>query len=278
MGTFGYLMPWTLVEDESAALAAGWKPYHLQRGFGLNDSTLSVASAINWGNNLAPASTDADRIKDMIAWDAVEKQQMALGSGMPCAYRTFLITPEVARNLSSVYRTKDALEAALVEMARNPLGSRAFANYWGNPGSAFDPARCPLARHASKIAQSEGAKITELPPWLAWTGLKATETVPVMQCGKNIFLVTGDAARNKEMCLPGGGSTTVKIELPRNWDELMRERGYRPLSSFCLKSDVRPDVPQARPRPYSRPGVRDDTQDGMRRSKSGGGLRRRPGS
>ena len=277
MGTFGYLMPWTLVEDESAALAAGWKPYHLQRGFALNESTLSAASAINWGNNLVPATTDAERIKDLMAWDAVEKQQMALGSGMPCVYRTFLITPAVARNLSSVYQTKDALEAALVETARNPLGSRAFANYWGNPGSAFDPARCPLAQHESKIAASEGAKMTDLPPWLAWTGLKATETVPVMQDGKNIFLVTGDAARNKEMCLPGGGSTTVKIELPRNWDELLRERGYRPLADFCLKADVRPDVPKARPRPYSRPGVRGDTQGGMRRPESGGGLRRRPG-
>ena len=33
MGTFGYLMPWTLVENEAAAVKVGWKPYHLQRGF-----------------------------------------------------------------------------------------------------------------------------------------------------------------------------------------------------------------------------------------------------
>ena len=256
MGTFGYLMPWTLVEDEAAALATGWKPYHLQRGFKLNDSTLSAASAINWGNNLVPATTDAERIKDMIAWDAIEKQQMAVGSGMPCVYRTFLITPEVARNLATVYRTKDALEAALVETARNPLGSRAFANYWGNPGSSFDPAKCPLAQHESKVAHAENAQTTTTPPWLAWTGMKTMETVPTMQNGKNVFLVTGDMARNKEMCLPGGGSTTVKIELPKNWDELVLKRGYRPLADFCLKSDVQPDIPKARPRPYSRPGVR----------------------
>ena len=256
MGTFGYLMPWTLVEDEDAALKAGWKPYHLQRGFELNESTLSAASAINWGNNLVPATTDAERIKDMIAWDAVEKQQMAVGSGMPCVYRTFLITPEVVRNLATVYRTKDALESALVETARNPLGARAFANYWGNPGSAFDPAKCPLARHEAKIARAENAEMSTPPPWLAWTGLKTIKTVPVMEDGKNVFLVTGDAARNKEMCLPGGGSTTVRIVLPRNWDSLMRERGYRPLSDFYLKSDVRPDVPKARPRHrfMNRPG------------------------
>ena len=261
MGTFGYLMPWTFVEDEPAALQAGWKPYHLQRGFALNDSTLSAASAINWGNNLVPATTDAERIKDMIAWDAVEKQQMAVGSGMPCVYRTFLVTPEVARNLATVYKTKDALEAALVETARNPLGSRAFANYWGNPGSSFNPAKCPLAKHESKVARVENAQTTVTPPWLAWTGMKTMETVPAMQDGKNVFLVTGDAARNKEMCLPGGGSTTVKIELPGNWDKLMEERGYRPLSDFYLKSDVQPDVPKARPRPHFRPGARGDAPE-----------------
>ena len=279
MGTFGYLMPWTLVENEAAALQAGWKPYHLQRGFELNDSTLSAASAINWGNNLVPATTDAERIKDLIAWDAVEKQQMAVGSGMPCVYRTFLITPEVAGNLATAYRSKDALEAALVETARNPLGSRAFANYWGNPGSAFDPAKYTLARHEEKIARTENAGNTAPPPWLAWTGLETMKTVPTMQDGKNVFLVTGDAARNKEMCLPGGGSVTVKIELPRNWDELMRERGYRPLSDFYLKSDVRPDVPKVRPLSYSRPAVRGDVSDRRtERSDEQDEFRRRPGA
>ena len=242
MGTFGYLTPWTLVEDEAAALQVGWKPYHLQRGFALNDSTISVASAINWGNNLVPATTDAQRIKDLIAWDAVEKQQMALGSGMPCVYRTFLITPEVARNLATYYHSKEAFEAALIETARTPLRARAFANYWGNPGSAFDPAKYSLAQHEAKIAQAEGAKSTPTPPWLAWTGLETLETVPTMQSGKSVFLVTGDAARNKALCLPGGGSITVKLELPANWDALMAERGYPPLSSCFLSSPLPPEA------------------------------------
>ena len=32
--------------------------------------------------------------------------------------------------------------------------------------------------------------------------------------------------------MPGGGYSTVKIELPKNWDALMAERGYRLLSEF----------------------------------------------
>ena len=260
MGTFGYLTPWTLVEDEAAAIKVGWKPYHLQRGFALNDSTLSVASAINWGNNLVPATADPERIKDLIAQDAVEKQQMALGSGMPQVYRTFLLTPDVARDLATKYPSKDALEAALIEAARMPLAERAYANYWGNPGSSFDPARSPLARHESKIARTEEAKLTPTPPWLAWTGKSEVETVPVMRDGKNVFLVTGDTARNKEMCLPGGGSTTIKINLPKNWDALMKARGYAPLSTFSLTSDLKPDTPKSRIRPYNAPGIRGDRQ------------------
>ena len=38
----------------------------------------------------------------------------------------------------------------------------------------------------------------------------------------------------------GGGFTSVKIELPRKWDELMEKANYKPLSSFYLKSDLRP--------------------------------------
>ena len=253
MGTFGYLTPWTLVENEAAALKAGWKPYHLQQGYTLNESTLSVSSAINWGNNLVPATTDATRIKDMIAWDAIEKQQMAVGSGMPCTYRTFLITPPVAQDLATRYKTKDALEAALIETARIPLAMRAYANYWGNPGSSFDPATYSLSRHETRLAYAEQATDTKTPPWLVWTEYETIETVPALQDGKNIFLVTGDSARNKEMCLPGGGSATIKIDLPKAWDKLMEQRGYSPLKSFHLKSDLTPDTPKPKVRPYRRP-------------------------
>ena len=278
MGTFGYLMPFTLVENDAAAIEAGWKPYHMQQGYGLDDSTLSCASAINWGNNLVPASSDPETIKNMIAWDAVEKQQMAVGSGMPRVYRTFLLTPDVARDLAQKYKSKDDLETALVEAARNPLGSRAYANYYGNPGSAFDPETCPLSRQEAAIAEAEGAKETTTPPWLAWTGLGTMKTVPVMQDGKNVFLVTGDPARNKEQCLPCGGSATVKIVLPTKWDALMAERGYEPLAKFTIKSDMKPDIPKPKVRGYDRTGVRADVGVGMRRRKQNGrgpGMRRR---
>ena len=272
MGTFGYLMPWCLVEDEAAALKIGWKPYHMQRGYSVDDSTLTAASSINWGNNLVPASSDGERIKDMMAWDAVEKSQMAVASGMPCTYRTFFVTEGVARDLAKTYQTKDALCRALEDAARIPLGARAFANYWGNPGSAFDPERYPLFRHEERIADKEGAATTQTPPWLAWTGASKMETVPAMAPGKSAFVVTGDPSRNKSLCVPGGGFATIKIALPKAWDALMAERGYKPLSEYRLATDLTPDTPPpafrdpSRRRPPSHSGTRGDFDRGYRRN------------
>lgn len=214
----------------------------MQQGYSIDDSTFTAGSAINWGNNLVPATSDGGRIKDMIAWDAVEKSQMAVASGMPCTYRVFLLTEGVARDLARTYSSKDALCRAVEETARIPLGARAFANYWGNPGSAFDPERYSLRRHEYRIAGKEGASETATPPWLGWTGMEMMETVPAMSDGKSAFLVTGDRARNKEMCLPGGGFATVKIQLPKAWDKLMAERGYEPLEKFRLTSSLKPDA------------------------------------
>ncbi len=258
MGTFGYLMPWCLAEDETVALQLGWLPFHMQQGYEVNENTLTAASALNWGNNLAPASSDADTIMQLMAWDATEKQQFAIGSGTPCVYRTFLITEYVARDLSQKYKTKRALEAALVDAARIPVQQRAAANYYANPGSSFNPSTYPLSMHTSKIARTEQAENTSTPMWLSWCEKKALQTVPAMQFGKSAFLVTGDKNRNKIMCLPGGAFTTIKITLPKNWNQLMERLGYKPLKSFYLKTDLKPDLaqPAVQHRYSPQPGTR----------------------
>lgn len=233
MGTFGYLMPWCLAEDDAAARKLGWQPWHVQQGYGLNENTLTAASALAWGNNLSPATTDPQRIMQLMAQEATEKQQFAIASGTPFVYRTFLVTPAVARDLAKSYRSKDSLENALVDTARMPLEQRAWGNYYANPGSAV---RASFERHRSKLADAEHAADSPTPPWLSWCGKKTLLTVPVMQRGKSAILITGDAARNKTMCLPGGGFATIRIDLPDNWDSLVAPLGYAPLKSFYLST------------------------------------------
>ena len=285
MGTFGYLMPWCLVEDDAAAVKLNWRPYHMQQGYELNDNVLTAASALNWGNNLAPATADPQKIMEMMAWDAVEKEQFALGSGTPFVYRTMLVTNYVARDLARKFKSKEELEAALVTAARRPLAERAYANYWGNPGSSFNPERYTLERHAENLGRKEHAETTATPPWLAWTGKTDMETVPVMIPGKTALLITGDENRNKTMCVPGGGFATVKIELPKNWDALMAAAGYKPLSEFKLTSDLKPlDKPQQyrnyrrdRRTPEAGDGQNGDRQQYRRRQNDGAADRRSSG-
>lgn len=242
MGTFGYLSSWALVEDEEALSRIGWQPYHVQKGFNINDNAVTAASSLNWGNNLTPATSDADKILELMAWDAVEKEQFALGGGTPFVYRTILITEYVARDLAKKFGDKNSLEAALVQQARRPLDERAYANYWANPGSSFEGKNYSVEMHKSKIAREENAQLTAVPDWLSWTGKENIQTVPVMKQGKTAIIVTGDANRNKVLTVPGGGNTTVKIELPNNWDSLMQELGYKPLNNYYVKISSHPTV------------------------------------
>ena len=94
------------------------------------------------------------------------------------------------------------------------------------------------------------------------------ETVPAMAPGKSAFVVTGDPSRNKSLCVPGGGFATIKIALPKAWDALMAERGYKPLSEYRLATNLTPDTPPpafrdpSRRRPPSHAGARGDFDRG----------------
>ena len=239
MGTFGYLTPWFFAEDEEACLRIGWLPYHVQEGYGLNQSTLTAGSALLWGNNLTPATPDADKTMELIAWDITEKQQNALGSVNPVVYRTVFITELVARNLAKKYPTKESLETALIKTARRPAHTRAYANYWANPGSQqFD--KFTFSQYLARIIRQENAELTELPPWFPPQTANdgKTHTVAVMEKGMTPVLVTGDRDRNKVQVMPGGGYVTIPLELPSNWDELMERLGYPPISDFYLQTDA----------------------------------------
>ncbi len=61
-------------------------------------------------------------------------------------------------------------------------------------------------------------------------------TIPTMEKGATAFLVTGDASRNKIQTMPGGGFSTIRIELPAAWNELTASLGYSPLSDYQLEA------------------------------------------
>lgn len=240
MGTFGYPVSWCLAEDETACVRVGWQPWHVQKGFGMNENTVTCASALLWGNNMAPSTHDSQKVMELLAWDIAERGQFALGSGKQFTDRVILMTEPVAELLSRQYPTVDALEDALITTARRPVKERAFANFYANPGGSKD-LDYNFQMYQSHIIKDENAAETTTPPWCAATE-NTMMTVAAMEKGSTAFLITGDAARNKMQTMPGGGNVTIKIELPANWDTLMATLGYRPLRSFWLENSVAYDV------------------------------------
>ena len=231
MGSFGYPMSWCMAEDEEACLRVGWKPYHVREGFGLNESTITLSSTLLWGNNMAPSTTDPQKIMELMAWDICERSQFALGSGRQFTFRTVLMTEPVAAILSGKYRSPEVLEKDLIDASRRPVKERAYANYYANPGGAKDGGAHSLKQYQGHIRKDEDGKMTATPEWYDSPDAEQM-TIPTMKQGMTAFLVTGDAARNKVQTMPGGGYATIKIELPANWDTLMAELGYTPLRDY----------------------------------------------
>lgn len=233
MGTFGYPMSWCMVEDDAACLRVGWKPYHVRKGFDLNDNTITLGSTLLWGNNMAPSTTNPQKLMELLAWDISERSQFALGSGRQFTFRTILMTEPVAKILASRYKSPEALERDLIDASRRPVKERAFANYYANPGGAKDGGQHNLRQYQGHIRKDEGGEMTPTPQWYD-SPEKEQMTIPTMKRGMTAFIITGDAARNKVQTMPGGGYATIKIELPRNWDSLMAELGYAPLKSLSV--------------------------------------------
>ena len=243
MGSFGYLTPFTFSEDDQACVKIGWKPYHVQQGFDLNANTITLGSALAWGNNITPATDDAEKIMNLMAFDITEKQQNGLGNTKAQVPRTVFITEYVAKDLAKEYKSKSALEDALIETARRPLALRTYAHYWANTGSQQYKRRT-FDEHYQMLKKDEAeqAKLTTTPEW--YKPIIAEDkimTIATMNKGDTAFLVTGDANRNKVQVMPGGGFVTTEIKLPKNWNELVAPLGYQPIENFYLKADFADD-------------------------------------
>ena len=210
MGTFGYPMPWVLAEDEASCEKIGWQPYHVRAGFDKNQSVVTLCSALTWEGNMAPATTNPQKIMELLAWDITERGQFALGSGKQYTHRTILLTPSVAATLAAKYSTPEQLEQALIKTARRPTSERVFANYYANPGSNPEQRRT-IKQWEWYISNNEDSQLTPPPVWHA-TSDSEIATIPTMKRGMTAIIITGDESRNKVQIMPGGGFTSRAVK------------------------------------------------------------------
>ena len=232
VGTFGKVTSWILAEDEEAALRIGWKPNHVERGFDLNANTVTTGESTVWGQNLIQSTSDPKILMQLIAYDLTKKEQFA--AGWNGSRRTILIAPTTAQVLAEGGYTKDSLKTDLANTARTVTYEWAWSKVHGSYGAIYPPFEQELAKTMAEPRAEKG----KLPPWFPrFPGWEEIKTTPVVASPNDLnILVLGDPSRNKVQILSANGFNTMEIRLPKNWDELMKVAGYRPLREFVLSA------------------------------------------
>jgi hypothetical protein len=233
MGTYGYTIPWVLAENEEFLREIGWEPYHVEKGFSRNASTVTASSATLWGQNNIPALSQIDvkTIMQLIAREMTYKETFA--SGNIGSQRIELISPAVAKVLASGYKTKQSLLRDLIKTARKPTFEAAFSKLYGSYGPVYGT----FEEILNDLLANPEAEKGKLPPWYGrFPGWEEIITTPCITAEKiPEILVCGDANRNKTQTLPGGSVSTQEVELPAKWDKLMAELGYPALKECFIE-------------------------------------------
>jgi hypothetical protein len=230
MGTYGKPQSWVLAEDEAALVRIGWDPYHVDKGFSKDVSTIAAANSTIWGQNLIPAASDPEKVMQLMAYGATRGEMFA--SGMIDSRKYLLVTPGVAEVLAAGGYTKNGLIQDLTRNSRRVTYEWVFSKVYGSFGRVLGSFEDELARSM----RAPGAEKGKLPPWYPrFPGWEEIVTTPAVTRGMLQIMVCGDPNRNKVQTLAGGmGAAIEEIRLPANWDELMENAGYRPLSEFVL--------------------------------------------
>ena len=231
VGTFGKVTSWILAEDDEGAVQIGWKPNNVERGYDLNANTVTTGESTIWGQNLIPSTSDPKILMQLIAYDLTRKEQFA--AGWNGSRRTILMTPTTAKVLADGGYSKESLKADLTKTARIVTYEMAFSRVHGSYGAIYPPFEQELAKLLAEPRAEKG----KLPPWLPrFPGWEEIQTTPVVSKPTDLeILVLGDPSRNKVQTLSANGYNTMQVKLPKNWDELMKKAGYRPLQEFMLQ-------------------------------------------
>ncbi len=235
---FGNVQPLVFSENDETCLNIGWTPHHVEKGYGLNDNIITATSFAMWGNNVTPATDLPEEIMKVLAWDITEKNLGGLGGASVTdnadTRRLIFITESVATALATKYKSKEALEGALVENARRPLWMRTYAYYYANTGGALTKSFSTVYDELKNTA-SEDAKATASPPWMNGITYAEIDTVATMKKGNTDIIVTGDSSRNKTQVMPGGVSVDKEVKLSDRWDQLVTSVNFFPLDEYELE-------------------------------------------
>jgi hypothetical protein len=212
MGTFGYPLAFALAEH---AEGSPWEPFHVEHGFDLNTSTVTVGITSNWGSSPAPydrpEKSGAQTALEMISREILKKTRMFMfpgrGPHADTAMITVLLSPPIAQSLAAAGYSKKDVKQYLYENTQMTL--REFdwlCRYMSISG----------ARPHEKVAEGVYPKEFAGAPDDMVRVLSGTDILHIVVCG--------DPNRNRLMAMEGGHTnpTTKIINLPKKWADLLK--------------------------------------------------------
>lgn len=238
MGTFGYILPPVFAEHEELLYEMGWQPYHVDQRFDTNRCTVSAGGTANWGYQMYPATLEPERLAQVLAYDAVRSgcpwhsaQQIGTITMSERLVLTVFITPAVAKTFAESGWSKQDVKEAVWKNARFTLAEVDFE--WSY-GSHTGQRQTHKDLVESGILPEKYVEKGKLPAWFPKVVEGEDATIPVLSSPEQLAIfVCGDITRNKSMTfytMYNPVPETNEVQLPANWDELMKELGYPPLA------------------------------------------------
>ena len=220
--TYGNTWRVVLAENEEVLARIGWKPTSVDQGFNEGDNVVTVARHTSGGVIVSVFGSTADEVLPYledglvrhIGWELALFTTGSLGNpGWACTERPHLIlSPCIAEVLAKSGYSKQDLKQHLYDHVRVPAWKVEQLGKWGN-------------FHTCSLCELVEAGVT---PRQFCESEDPNRMVPIV-CSPADFLisVSGDTLRNNAYVFAHNGklgyTTSKKIELPSNWEELLKE-------------------------------------------------------
>ena len=205
MGTFGYPQCFTLAENDDEN---PWQPFHLDRGFKKEDSTVTACGSVTWGWAPAiygtPDKTAAQTALEFLALELTKKPCLArLAERGPKGFRnmvSILIAPPVAKSLAAAGYTKQQICQYIYENARVTYRELEFVLKYGHSEAFTIPDAVERGIYPKEYLVGPDDLVRILP---------SPDMIHIMVCG--------DPNRNRVMVLWGGyvNPVTKKMTFPQ---------------------------------------------------------------
>jgi hypothetical protein len=217
MGTFGYPQPPVVAEDEEQS---PWKPYHVDKGYDPDTSTVTIGATFNWGPQMS--FNDVKSPEAGLRWLANYAARIPMAHyswGFSMTHYTMFLTPPTAKTFAEKGLSKDDVIDYLWKNTTTSVAD------FHNKYLAGIIEEKKSIRHFLEKGQVDEAIIKE---YEAAEAKGPDELLRIIVKKEAIdIVVTGDRGRDKAQWFWTWYNypATAAIKLPANWDKLLQSRG-----------------------------------------------------